>query len=444
MTSAKTEKLQRTFFAFFGITTIRALTAVSQVVIIAVASTLFGKDEFGRFVICYALARLLQAGSGLGAQSYLLKDIPYRQVYGHPWHSVRTTALFFVVGPLVICILAGVIFERLAVNNVFFYPLLTGQGASVAFFAFFWTILVTLAAYVRALRSSSEAMFLSELTAPLTLLLAMGVGAWRGELSVIWLLTSAGLMLLLVELMMLGWHAWKSWMPVGGPCGESVSFKELRAYWGTVMLNTMSSQIDIVLAGVVLSPASIGLYAVIKRVANVTTFAVSVVVWMYAPKVSRASAANNISALSCIARRSIQFTLGAGVIILMLLLVFLPWWTSFFEIAKDETFWVLLVLMLGGQMLSVSLGTTVMFATQTGHPQIMVKSLSIAVAVVAPLILIAGSMFGVIGVAATQLLMVFLMKWPVRRYLLSQRGLDVSLTVLFRTSFKGDSHAAND
>ena len=196
----------------------------------------------------------------------------------------------------------------------------------------------------------------------------------------------------------------------------------------------MTSQLDIVLAGTVLSPASVGLYAIIKRVTYVMTLSVSVVVWMYAPKISRASAAVNVAALSHFARRSIQFSLGPAAVFLILIIAALPWWTGYFEIVTDHTFWILLVLMLVSQIVSIAMGSTMMFATQTGQPLIMVRSLSRAVTVVAPLTLIAGSTIGVIGVALAQLLMVFLMKWPVRRFLLKEQGLDISITAVFRKS----------
>ena len=432
MISTKTDSARRTLFSFAGIASIRGLTAISQLIIIAVASQIFEKDAFGRFVICYALARVLQAGCGLGAQSYLLKDIPYRQAHGRPWHSIRSAVFFFVIAPFAICLSTAIFFETLVFLKIPFYPLLKGQGATITIFAFLWTILATLAAYVRTLRSSSEAMLLSELAVPATLLLTMGLGWLAGEISVVWLFLGASLFLFLGELLMLGWHTWKSWLPVGGVNGEPVPFTELRAYWGTVLLSTMTGQLDIILVGTVLSPAAVGIYTIIKRITNVMTLAVSVVVWMYAPQISRASAVQNITTLSHIARRSMQFTLGPAVIILISLLVTLPWWTTYFNISTNETFWLILALMLCGQILSISMGSTMMFATQTGQPLLMVKSLSRAVAIVAPLILIAGSTIGITGVAAAQLVMVVLMKWPVRRYLLKEQGLDVSFTVLFR------------
>lgn len=438
------DSTRRTIFSFAGIASIRVLTAVSQLILIAGASQVFSKDEFGRFAIAYALARLLQAGSGLGAQSYLLKDIPYRQVHGRPWHSNRSAALYFVVAPLAICIVAGVALESLATFGGGIYPLLAGQGAAIAVFAFLWTILVTLAVYVRTLRSSSEAMLLKELAAPAALLVTMGLGWLNGDISITQLLLGAGLLLLLGELVMIGWHLYKSWLPVGGPNGESVPFPELRAYWGTVLLNTMTSQLDIVLAGIVLSPAAVGLYTIIKRITYVMTLAVSVVVWMYAPRISRASAAANTTALYHFARRCMQFTLAPAAVVLLLLLVAIPWWTAYFDIDTNKTFWILFALMLGSQILSVSLGSTMMFATQTGQPLLMVKSLSRAIAIVAPLTLVAGSIVGVIGVAASQLMMIFLMKWPVRRSLLKEQGLDVSLSVLFRKPAPGSEVATKD
>ena len=422
-----------TLVSFAGIASIRVLTAVSQLIIIAAASQVFSKDEFGRFAISYALVRLLQAGSGLGAQSYLLKDIPYRQVHGRAWHSYRSATWFFLIAPFLICVLAGVLFESIGALEWSVYPLQSGQGASVATFAFLWTIQVTLASYVRTLRSSTEAMLLKELAAPAALLVTMMAG-WLmiGEVSIVGLFLGSSLLLLAGELTMFGWHLYKKWIPVGGGGAEAVPFKELKAYWGTVRLNTMTSQFDIVLAGIVLSPAAVGLYTIIKRITSVMLLAVSIVVWMYAPKISRASAAADLDALTRFARRAMQFTLVPATIVCVVLLVALPWWTAYFEIATDSTFWIVFSLMLSGQVLSVCMGSTMMFATQTGQPMLMVSSLSRAVLIVAPLILIAGSIIGIVGVAAMQLVMIFLMKWPVRRSLLVEQGLDVSLTTLLR------------
>ncbi len=438
------DSTRRTFFSFAGIASIRGLTAISQLMIIAAASQIFEKDQFGRFALAYALARLLQAGSGLGAQSYLLKDIPYRQVHNRPWHSVRSAGLIFVISPLGICAIAGAIFECLAALNAPFYPLLAGQGAAVAVFAYLWTILATLASYVRTLRSSGEAMLLSELAVPAALLVTMSLGWLSGDVSIIWLLTCAGLLLFLGELVLLGWHVWSPWLPVGGPNGEAVPLKELKAYWGTVLLNTMAAQLDIVLAGTVLSPAVVGLYTIIKRMANVITLAMSVVVWMYAPKISRASAASNNVALSYLARRAILYTLGPATIILILLIASLPWWTAYFEIATDSTFWALLVLMLGTQILSIMMGSTMMFATQTGRPQLMIRSLLRAIAIAAPLTLLGGTTIGIVGVALAQFLMIFLIKRAVRRSLLEEQDLDISVMSLFKRPPSGIEAGAKD
>ena len=432
MNSKKRDRAQSTFFSFAGIATIRGLTVVSQLMILAAASQVFEPDEFGRFVIAYALTRLLQAGSGLGAQSYVLKDIPYRQVHGRPWHSIQSALLYFVLAPLMICIFFGMVFEGLAALSIPFYPLLVGQGIAVATLAFVWTVLATLAAYVRTLRSGAEAMMLSELTVPIALLITMGLGWLNDGMSIVQLLMGASLLLLLIELLMLGWHLRKSWIPVGGPDGETVPFAELKAYWGTVLLNTIAVQADIVLAGMVLSPAIVGLYTVVKRMTNVMSLAVSIIVWMYAPKISRASAAENKTALFQYARSAMQYTLGPALIILVLLLAALPWWTAYFQISLDTTFWALLFLISGGQLLSIAMGCTTMFATQTGRPDLMVRALSKAIVIVSPLTLIAAATIGIAGVAALQLLMIFLMKWPVRRSLLKDQGLDVALTTLFR------------
>jgi len=430
-------------FPFATIALIRFFTAVSQLIVIAVASQIFSKAEFGRFAISYALVRLLQAGSGLGAQSYLLKDIPYRQVQNRPWHKHSDVFFYFIFCPLMICVFWGFALEGLAISKIAAYPLHAGEGSSIACLAFFWTILITLASYVRVLRSSSEALILKELTGPAAIIAVMGFGfIFDADITVAGLIFAAGILLLIGELIMLGWHVFKPWIPVGGFCAESISFKELKDYWGTVVLNTMTTQLDIVLAGIVLSPAIVGVYTIIKRMTNVVSLATSIVVWMYAPKISRASASANLALLSEIAKKAIQLTIGPAIIIAIILIVTMSWWTEYFDINTDRTFFLIFSLLLGSQILSISIGSTMMFATQTGQPHLLVRFLTRAIVVAAPLTLSAAYIFGIVGVAAMQIMLIIMMKWPVRSVILVKESLDISITALFNTT-AGEKNNAN-
>ena len=421
-----------TLASFVTIGTIRGLTAVSQLIIIAVASRVFDKATFGRFAIAMAGARLLASLSGLGANSYLLKDVPFRQERQLGWHSYQSTFLFFVVAPLAICTIAGFATEWLSTLNSTYYPLQPGEGVAVAALGFLWANMLTLGAYVRVTRSSTEAMIASELTVPATLVIALGATSWTDQGNVAEVLVLAGACLATIQLVMLLWHMRIRWIPIGGRRSEHISLRELTAYWGTVLLNTMTGQLDVVLAGTIISPVTVGLYMIIKRLSNMMTIASSIVVWMLAPQISRATAAEDSRALQQLARKAMHLTIIPAILIAAALAATVPWWTAYFDVARTPTFYLLLSMMLGGTLVSMAIGTTIMFATQTGMPGSVVRALSLALLIAVPVMLTAGTQIGILGVALGQLVLILMMKLPVHRAILHRHGFDISIFNLIR------------
>ena len=416
-----------TLASFVTIGAVRGLTAVSQLIIIATAHQVFDKATFGRFAIALAGGRLLASFSGLGANSYLLKDVPFRQERQLGWHSYRSTGLFFVAAPLGICIAVGLALEGLCTLGSPYYPLKAGEGLAVAALGFLWANVMTLGAYVRVTRSSSEAMFVSELTVPATVISALTATIWTRIQEVAEVLFLACVLLAAVQSLMLFWHMWRRWIPIGGSGCEHISLGELTAYWGTVLLNTMTGQLDIVLAGTIISPVTVGVYMIIKRLSNMLTIASSIVVWLLAPQISRATAAEDHLALQRAARKAMQLTLIPAILFAIALIVTLPWWTAYFDVDRTPTFYLLFSMMLGGTLSSMAIGSTIMFATQTGMPESAVRALSRALLVAAPVMLVAGWAIGIVGVALGQLALIMMMKLPVRRAILCRHGFDVSV-----------------
>lgn len=417
---------------FISIGAVRGFTAISQIIIVAVASQVFDKSTFGRFAIALAAARLLSSASGLGASSFLLKDIPYRQQQSKGWHRISSALLYFLVIPLIICILFAVLLEGLAYLEAGYYPLKSCEGAAVSALGFLWANMMALGAYVRVQRSGSEAMVVSELIVPSAVLCALGVCWLAGSVSVVAVLMFSSALLLLVQLIMVGWHIMSNWIPVGGINSEKIALKDLIAYWGTVVLNTMTGQLDIVLAGTIISPATVGIYVILKRISNMLIIASSIVVWMLAPVISRASAAGNHAELHEAARRAMQLTIAPALVITIFIVSTVPIWTAYFDLQLNQTFYVLFVVMMCSQLISVAVGSTIMFATQTGMPGIAARALFFAILVAAPLILIGGSLFEIVGVAIAQLTMILLMKLPVHHAIRQRHGIDVSVLNLFK------------
>lgn len=412
---------------FGSVSVVRVLTALSQLIIIAAASKVFGKHDFGLFAISYALARMLASVCGLGTPSYLLKDIPYRQHHLQPWHGTGSVLVWFVAAPLGICVTAGGIFEALREAAVPFYPLEAGQGITVAAVAFTWAMMMTLGAYVRVLRTSTQAMVISELAGPVALLGALGAAVLleRPEVTTTFALASA--FLLVCQLSMIAWHILFGWIPIGGEGALPVPYRELLSYWGAMLLNTASGQLDIILAGTIISPQTVGIYAVVKRLANVMAIASSIVVWIFAPRVSRAAAAGDHLALDRAARSAVKLTIGPALIIALVMIVALPLWSSYFEVPRGTLLLTLCALLFGGQLSSMAFGATIMFATQTGTPQLAVRALATAICTAVPLFYLGGYLAGIVGIALGQITLMLTFNAIIRKGLLRKLSIETSV-----------------
>jgi O-antigen/teichoic acid export membrane protein len=421
------EKLQ-----FAMLAAMRMGISFSQLIIVVVAGTLLDKADFGRFAIIFAGARLLAAFAGLGAPSFLLKDVPWRQAKALPWHSTGAATLTFIVYPALICAAVGGGAEAIGTTGTEYYPLLPGEGAVMALLGFVWAGMLALGAYVRTTRGPTEAMLVADLYTPLAMLAAL-VMLWTiGLADLIDLVLLCCAIVGATQLAMLTWHAVKGWIPVGGPDAQPVRIRELLAYWGTVLLNTASTQIDILIAGSVVGPVATGVYTIIKRITNILALPMSIAVWMLAPRISRASATDDRAALAAAARSGIRLAFFPALALTFAVAATAPWWFAWFEISLVRESIAVLCILLFANLLSVAFGPSMMFATQTGMPQVAVRALTVAVLVAGGWMTIGGGIGGVIAIAFGQVLMYLLINTPIRRAVLRRFGLEYSILSMFK------------
>jgi O-antigen/teichoic acid export membrane protein len=425
MTDAK-PKGRKGLIEYIILIGLRGGISFSQLIIVLVAGTLLDKADFGRFAIIYAGARLLASIAGFGAPSYLLKDVPFRQAQDRPWHSIKSASAWFLALPLALCAATGAVLEGFSSLNLPFYPLNPGEGAMLAATGFFWSIALLFGAWVRATRSSMEAMFVSDLAPPLALLCGL-LGLWLlGVKSVATIFLACCALLLLGQIALLSIHAVRRWIPVGGANAEPIALKDLTAYWGAVILQTASTQIDVIIAGAVVGPVATGIYALIKRITNIIAIPQSIVVWILAPRVSRATAVGDSSGLQAAARYGTKMAFLPAIAITAAIAVSAPLWFAHFDIAWNGVNIAVLAMLLFANLFSVACGLPIMFATQTGNPSLAVKALGMANIVTAIWLVAAGHFFGVVAIAIGQTIMFACINLPVGRTLKAKYGLQIS------------------
>ncbi len=431
MTAAK-PKGRRGLLEYGVLVLLRGGISFSQLIIVLVAGTLLDKGDFGRFAIIYAGARLLASIAGFGAPSFLLKDVPFRQAKAMPWHSVKSALAWFLALPLAMCAATGAALEGIGSLSLPFYPLNPGEGAVLATTAFFWSIALLFGAWVRATRSSMEAMFVSDLAPPLALLAGLAGLWWAGIENVAAIFLACCALLLLGQIGLLLIHAIRRWIPVGGRDAEPIALKDLTPYWGAVILQTASTQIDVIIAGAVVGPVATGIYALIKRITNIIAIPQSIVVWILAPRVSRATALEDTAGLQAAARYGTKMAFLPALVITAAIAVTAPFWFAHFEIAWNATNIAVLAALLFANVFSVGCGLPILFATQTGNPGYAVSALWWANVITAVWLLTAGYIWGVIAIAIGQTIMFACINLPVGRKLMAKYGIQISAVNLIR------------
>lgn len=94
--------------------------------------------------------------------------------------------------------------------------------------------------------------------------------------------------------------------------------------WGTSVMGMVVAQIDLVLGGAVISAEQLGVYAVLRRVANLVALPVTVATWVSGPSVSAAHGAGDMAGLARASARGSQIALVPGLVLFVVGIAGLP------------------------------------------------------------------------------------------------------------------------
>lgn len=145
------------------------------------------------------------------------------------------------------------------------------------------------------------------------------------------------------------------------------------ALWGTSVLGVGLSQIDIIIGGTLLSPAQIGLYVVLRRVANLVALPVSVATWVSASAVSKSHASGDVNALQIASITGSRVALLPGILLFLLGVLAVP----FLPADARAIFTVLLI----GAVVQVVFASGFTVATLAGMAQYAVLSRGFSIVV---------------------------------------------------------------
>lgn len=324
------------------------IVGINFAVMVGLAAWL-GLGAFGALAVVWGLALVASTALSLGGPLMLLRHLT-------DGGGVSSQAIIWqvMVLPVVLAALAYPVLAS-AFPGLPWLPILaTGLGIN---------LITCLASIMRALGSLQMSMALRDAGPQV----ALGLGVVAGPF------TADG-MILMQTLIWLGLFA----AVAGFWCARHADFEALIrpkgkpaavawSLWATALLGMGLAQVDIIAAGSFLTPEQVGIYALLRRIANLVALPVSVATWVSAAPVSAAFGANNWTALQEASARGSQIAFVPAMLLFCMgcvALPLLPWIADGIEAG-----WLFVILLTGSLVQAIfASGYTV--ATLCGQAQL--------------------------------------------------------------------------
>ncbi|MBE0412433.1 hypothetical protein [Yoonia sp.] len=299
-----------------------------------------GLAEFGNLMVLWGMALVAGTVMSVGAPVLILRVMT-------DGTGLRASGLIrlMCLYPVALAALAGGVLHMILPGPAWGAILLTGLA---------FNALQCLASVLRALGSVQMSMALRDGVPQL----ALGAAACLTGKAVGILIVAAcamggvGLLVLLVCLLHPGL---RTRLRASGDRGAVRG-----GLWANAVLGMATAQIDIVLAGGVLSADQIGIYALVRRIANLVALPVSVATWVSAPPIAAAFGAGDHVALRRASAVGSRIALLPGGAFFAVALLAMPLWPGLADARP------LAVILLSGALVQVGLASGFTVATLCG------------------------------------------------------------------------------
>lgn len=254
-------------------------------------------ETFGQLAVLWGVALVGGTVVSLGGPLILLRMLTDGQ--GMRASDISKVALFY---PVLVSICAYTILA--SIWPALPWATILGAGALA-------NALGCLASVMRALGSVQVSMALRDAGPPVALGVA-GVLGYGADATTI--MAGATLVMLVMALAGAFWVCWRAEIqtilsPVRRPCWSG-------SLWASSVLGMLIAQIDLIVGGAVIPAEQLGVYAILRRIANLVALPVTVATWVSAAPVSAAYGAGNPSALIRASAQASRIAILPGLVLL--------------------------------------------------------------------------------------------------------------------------------
>ena len=136
--------------------------------------------------------------------------------------------------------------------------------------------------------------------------------------------------------------------------------------WASSVMGMALAQVDIILGGQFLTPEQIGVYALVRRLANLVALPISVATWVNAGPISAAHAASDTAALQRASTAGADIAIWPGVALAVLILP-LAWWLPVSALP-------VLLALVGGTLVQLVFAQGITVASLTGRGNLAARA----------------------------------------------------------------------
>lgn len=329
-----------------GVILLRGLTVGVNFAVMLWLAAALGLAGFGRLALLWGVALVLAPLLSLGGPLVLLRQLTDGSRL--PLARIAGLALF---GPALLAVILG---GPLSL----FWP--GGHWPVILLLALGINLLACVASVARALGAVSGSMGLRDAGPHLALFAGWALLPGAAPELILW--AAAGMMLALGGAVGLAclWQLRRRQ-------GDDPAPADWRMLWLSAVLGSGVSQMDIVTGALVISPEALGLYAVLRRIANLVALPVSVATWVSAAPISAAFAKGQRQALQTATAMGSRIAFGAGALLFVIGLLSLPLIAVLAPEGAGQMAMVVVALSLGGAFGQVWFAAAFPLATLCGY-----------------------------------------------------------------------------
>ncbi|MBS3913411.1 MAG: oligosaccharide flippase family protein [Bacteroidetes bacterium] len=421
---------------------IRFGTVLLQSITVFIIAAFISLEEFGRFSFLFNACRIVSVVVGFGGSEFLIRELAYGDakhnglgnylLFKHAFlRSFYFTGILLIIVSLPWILLAneiniGVDIDAILANS---YGRDVLQALIIIICSgYLYSVLNIIVSVVRVSKSATFSLAISDCLPYLFFLIGFTICLMLGASSANMLMVAFSASLLLCCC-----FAFYFAIPYLKKCRGNKTEKDNKEYytfWGISIVGALIAQSDVLIAKIFLDDTALGVYALLRRASNLISLPQVIVNWAINIEIAREYALKNLSALQKCAHKGLVMALPVATLMVLVIVLLSPFWFDIFKIEQLLPNYLMLIVLMFGQLVNVMSGANLLFASLCKQELFVFKSRIFSLLVGYITMAIGALYYGNVGFAVGSAVTMLLLNIIVTRRVKKKIGVITSIPLL--------------